>query len=211
MENLQSQIKQLHQSLIDNFKIIRSENDDIFNRLEKIEKSLDKDKEDHTKAKTFRKSDKEKIVRKTGVKENNNKVDKKKIPKAKVQKTEKKKKKSKITKIETDDSTKEESNEEEELDENQDIVQLYDESSINLAAEETLEENDQCLDDGKRHDVEVKILPEKVFEGFCFRPITGWKNPDGAYEISKEIIEFNHKLVNIDLLILRGWWLTNDH
>ena len=201
MENLQSQIKQLHQSLIDNFKIIRSENDEIFNRLEKIEKSLDKDKEDHTKAKNFRESDKEKIVGKTGVKENNNKVEKKKIPKAKVQKTEKKKKKSKITKIETDDSTKEESNEEEELDENQDIVQLYDESSINLAAEETLEENDQCLDDGKRHDVEVKILPEKVFEGFCFRPITGWKNPDGAYEISKEIIEFNHKLVNIDNII----------
>ena len=200
MTTLQSQIKQLHQSLVENFRIIRSENDEIFSRLEKIEKSLDKDKEDHSKddnkdTKTFRKSDREKIVVKTAVEvDNNESVVKKETQKAKVQqKTDKKKKKknTKVTKIEANDNSKEDSNEEE-----FDGVQLYDELSLNLAADETLEENGSCLDDGKRHDVEVKTLPEKVFEGFCFRPIAGWKNPDGDYEISKEIIEFAHKLVN---------------
>ena len=199
MTTLQSQIKQLHHCLVENFKIIRSENDEIFSRLEKIEKSLDKDKEDHSKddnkdTKTLRESDRENPVVKTTVEVDNNKsAVKKKIQKAKVQqKTEKKKKKAQITKIEANDNSKEDSNEEEEFD----GVQLYDELSLNLAADEILEENGPCLDDGKRHDVEVKILPQKVFEGFCFRPITGWKNPDGDYEISKEIIEFTHKLVN---------------
>ena len=49
MSTLQSQIIQLHQSLVENFKILRSENDEIFSRLEKIEKSLDKEKEDPAK------------------------------------------------------------------------------------------------------------------------------------------------------------------
>ena len=202
MTTVQSQIKQLHQSLVENFQIIRSENDEIFRRLEKIEQSLDKDKENHSKeTKTKKESERDKIHGSPAVRvEGKTKsVEQKKISKSKVAKTEKKKK-CKTTKIENDDNIKEDNKgeEEEDSDEDQELgVPLYEELSSHLKADDdTVEEPGPCLDDGQRHDVEVKMLPEKAFEGFCFRPIAGWKNPDGAYEISKEVIEFTDKLVN---------------
>lgn len=68
------------------------------------------------------------------------------------------------------------------------------ENEIDIAEENKLE---NICDDGQRHDVNVKYLPLRVFEGFCFRPLTGWRNAQGNFEISKEVIEFTQSTVSL--------------
>ena len=57
METLQEQIESLQQSVEDNFKAIRSENDEIFRRLEMIEKMLDANVEQKDEKKTSRETE----------------------------------------------------------------------------------------------------------------------------------------------------------
>ena len=193
MTTLQEQIQLLQQSLLENFQVLRSENDEIFSRLEKIEEMLVKptSNEKNTVTESLRNKEYKEIQI------NKEKKSSVKNIKSQKQKKERRRESSSKTKVKEIHEDNEGNNNEEEPFEDED-VNIYDELSIDLKTgveDDKIEEN-VYEDDGKRHDVEMKIIPENIFEGFCFRPITGWKNSVGGFEISREIVQFINKMVN---------------
>ena len=202
METLQEQIESLQQSVEDNFKAIRSENDEIFRRLEMIEKMLDANVEQKDEKKTSRETENVTDVNEhiSQAQTDTQRTTVVKSAKTQQQKQVKKRKPStKLSKKEVIENI--EGSNVEDCDEDEQN-QMHEEFSMDFKIAACVDDDDTGeggedlhIDDGQRHDVEIKIPPVRVFEGCCFRPLTGWKNANGAFEISKEIIQFAYKMV----------------
>ena len=109
-------------------------------------------------------------------------------------------------KVELNRQTEDEDCPEEDLDDidfgpNIDMDKFLTRQNVKDEVEET---EDKFADDGRRHVIEQRLLPTKMINGFCFRPITGWRNKNGGFEISKELISFNPKNVCRYVLILHS-------
>ena len=198
MVSVEHQIKLLHQCLVEKFNEIKQENENIETRLHKIEELLYKEKEIEVE----RKLKPQTKGNSTSHRPNNTKERKQSASK---QKPNQKQKKHKVAKLTSSKSTLiTDQNEEDKIqDDEDDLDDAYDygdpeEFNMDRLNDATSEEShlSQTLDDdGSRHDTEKKELPTRCFEGHSFRPLTGWVNKEGNYEISKEAIEFSPSLV----------------
>ena len=177
--------------------MIKSENDEIFRRLEKIEEILDTDDKDMDKVESRNAVEEIKDHSQLEVKtKNNSRMENTRTPKPKVKRTSRVKTvKEKKEIVEDNEDTNKGEESEEDLE-----APTYGEVTLDINAalrksDDNVEETGLVVDDGERHNVEMKVVPEKMFEGYCFRPLTGWKNSGGCYEITKEIIQFTHTKV----------------
>lgn len=177
--------------------MIKTENDEIFRRLEKIEEILDTDMKDMDKHESRKAVEEIKDHRQLEVKTKDaSKMEDINTPKPKVKrKSRVKTVKDKKEIVEDNEDTNMGEESEEDLE-----APTYGEVTLDINAalrksDDTVEETDLVVDDGERHNVEMKVVSEKMFEGYCFRPLTGWKNSGGCYEITKEIIQFTDKQV----------------
>ena len=202
MVSVEHQIKLLHQCLVDKFNEIKQENEIIETRLHKIEELLYKEKQ----------MDVEKMS-KPQIKENSTSHShKERKQQASKQKPNQKQKKQKVAKLTSSKSTLiKNQNEEDKIQVNEDDLDdkyeygdqrefNMDRLRLNDATSEEHQMSHTLDDDGARHDTEKKELPTRCFEGHSFRPLTGWVNKEGNYEISKESIEFSPSLVRYPLL-----------
>ena len=204
METLQEQIESLQQSVEDNFKAIRSENDEIFRRLEMIEKMVDANVEQKDEKKTSRETEHVTDVNEQISQAQTDTQRTTVVKSAKTQKQKQIKKRKPSTKLSKKEVIENiEGSNVEDCDEDEQY-QMHEEFSMDFKIAACVDDDDDDtgeggedlhIDDGQRHDVEIKIPPVRVFEGCCFRPLTGWKNANGAFEISKEIIQFAYKMV----------------
>ena len=205
MISVEQQIKLLHQSFLQQFQELKEENKNIEGRLLKIEEILCSSKNIEEKKKDYI-EEKFTNVRKPSQEKENTLVqqdEKKKIspnkqkPMAQKTKKEKKIQKTNVTKNtkvavrdETDDEDIIDDFEDTNFDQNIDnLVDNFDQDEITESSE------NKIPDDGSRHDVDVKSLPYTTFAGASFRPLTGWRNSDGDYEISEEIVVFSQSMV----------------
>ena len=198
MESLEQQIELLHKSLIEKFKELKEENQHIEIRLKNIESTLDNENKtlnEETNTKVFEDS----VRRQSNVINDSAKKPSSKIQ-AKPSKMKEKKDKPIIKskpknnqkKIEKHESTDEEQNED--FDQDDSYQNMCNLDNLKLVADEEASA-DELVDDGFRHDVETKPLPNRSFEAHSFRPVTGWRNKMGNFEISKEVIEFSESKV----------------
>ena len=67
--------------------------------------------------------------------------------------------------------------------------------------EEEESEEDEIENNDRKQVKEVKLekIPRSVYQGFCFRPIAGWKNSEGKFEISKEFVEIDEDGVELKI------------
>ena len=70
--------------------------------------------------------------------------------------------------------------------------------------EEFEDEDDEVVlsepeDESKPEPVQLEKLPASTFQGFCFRPLAGWKNSRGRHEISKEWICVNQDEIELKI------------
>ena len=197
MVSLEHQIKLLHQCLVDKFKEIKEENENIETRLHKIEELLCKEKQmEAEKSKSQIKGNSTKNPPKerkqsTTTQKPNCKQKKKQVGKSTSSK-------SKL--IKDPDTAENFEVKEDDLDEYGDIGE-FDMDRLNEATSEEHHVTQDFEDDGERHDTGRKELPTRCFQGHSFRPLTGWVNKEGNYEISKEAIEFSQSLVRYPLLL----------
>ena len=196
MISVEQQIKLLHQSFLQQFQELKEENKNIEGRLLKIEeilcssKNIEEKKKDYIEEKftNVRKPSKEKentLVQQDEKKKISPNKKEKKIPKTNVTKNTKV-----AVRDETDDEDIIDDFEDTNFDQNIDnLVDNFDQDEITESSE------NKIPDDGSRHDVDVKSLPYTTFAGASFRPLTGWRNSDGDYEISEEIVVFSQSMV----------------
>ena len=206
MASLQQQIELLHKSLIEKFTDLKEENKLIEVRLKNIESTLNSGNKDQEEE-TFKKVSNDDA--KKGEKSTRNDSNKKPSEKTR----EKSKKKNKpTTKSNTNRNNNkiekvESAEEDEDFDQNESYKNMGNLDDFeNMAMEDKDDSKEALIDDGFRHDVETKSMPSKLFEGHTFRPVTGWRNKNGNFEISKEIIEFSeskvrHIIISIILMI----------
>ena len=197
MVSVEHQIKLLHQCLVDKFKELKEENESIETRLHKIEELLCKEKQIDVESKSkLLKGDSTKLP----PKERKQSVSLQK-PKHKQKKQQREKSISSKSKLGTKPGEKDSIQvKEDDLDDKDDYGDLgeFDMDRLNNATSDVEEHqhvSQDLDDDGERHDTQRKELPIKCFEGHSFRPLTGWVNKEGSYEISKEAIEFSPSLV----------------
>ena len=194
MVSLEQQIKLLHQSLIEKFQDLKAENEKIKVRLENIENKLSQQTPSNTEIKIIQ----ENVVEQQKLSQSNeNSIPLKKQKQPNVQKTRPKKETPTKSKTKTNQSkekvaTKQNADDDEDFGDDVDFGKI---TSANIGELPDASDNDDdtvvdITDDGVRHDVNIKTMPCKIFEGFSFRPLTAWRNKDGNYEISKEVIEF---------------------
>ena len=71
----------------------------------------------------------------------------------------------------------------------------------NFSDEEEESEEDEIETNDEEHVKEVKLekIARSVYQGFCFRPIAGWKNSEGKFEISKEFVEIDEEGVELKI------------
>ena len=78
--------------------------------------------------------------------------------------------------------------------------------NINDSEEEEEEEGDE--DEEEEEDksekelvkeVQLEKIPRSIYKGFCFRPIAGWKNSQGKFEISKEFVEIDEDGIELKI------------
>ena len=48
-------------------------------------------------------------------------------------------------------------------------------------------------------EVQLEKIPRSIYKGFCFRPIAGWKNSQGKFEISKEFVEIDEEGIELKI------------
>ena len=193
MISVEQQIRLLHQSFLEQFQELKEENKNIEGRLLKIEEILCSSKNIEEKRKdvieeTFT------TVRRTSHENTSVQQAEKQKKSQKKQQKEKKRPKTNVTKNtnvvvrdETDDEDIEDANFDQNID---NLVDNFDQDEIIESSE------NRILDDGSRHDVDVKRLPDTTLSGASFRPLTGWRNSDGDYEISEEIVVFSQSMVS---------------
>ena len=51
----------------------------------------------------------------------------------------------------------------------------------------------------KEKEVKLEKIQRSSYQGFCFRPLAGWKNSQGKYEISKESVEIDEDEVELKI------------
>ena len=205
MISVEQQIKLLHQSFLQQFQELKEENKNIEGRLLKIEEILCSSKNIEEKKKDYI-EEKFTNVRKPSQEKENTFVqqdEKKKIsPNKQKPMAQKTKKEKKIPKTNDTKNTgvavRDETDDEDIIDDFEDTN--FDQNIDNLADNFDQDEiagssENRIPDDGSRHDVDVKSLPETTFAGASFRPLTGWRNSDGDYEISEEIVVFSQSMV----------------
>lgn len=197
MISVEQQIRLLHQSFLEQFQELKEENKNIEGRLQKIEEILCSSKNIEEKKKdgieeTFT------TVRRTSHENTSVQQAEKQKKSQQKQQKEKKRPKTNVTKNtnvvvrdETDDEDIVDDFEDANFDQNIDnLVDNFDQDEITASSE------NRILDDGSRHDVDVKSLPDTTLAGASFRPLTGWRNSDGDYEISEEIVVFSQSMVS---------------
>ena len=200
MVSVEHQIKLLHQCLVDKFKEIKEENENIETRLHKIEELLCKEKQMEVESKS-----------KPQIKGNSTKhPPKERKQSTSTQKPNYKQKKKQVGKstssksklIKDPDAAENFEAKEDDLDDEYGYGDLgeFDMDKLNEATSEEHHVAQDLEDDGERHDTGRKELPTRSFQGHSFRPLTGWVNKEGNYEISKEAIEFSQSLVRYPLL-----------
>ena len=197
MISVEQQIKLLHQSFLEQFQELKEENKNIEGRLQKIEEILCSSKNIEEKRKdgieetftTVRRTPHENTSVQQAEKQKKSpqkQKKEKKIPKANVTKNT-----NVVVRDETDDEDIVDDFEDANFDQNIDnLVDNFDQDEITASSE------NRILDDGSRHDVDVKSLPDTTLAGASFRPLTGWRNSDGDYEISEEIVVFSQSMVS---------------
>ena len=196
MISVEQQIRLLHQSFLEQFQELKEENKNIEGRLLKIEEILCSSKNIEEKKKdgieetftTVRRTSHEKtsVQQAEKQKKSQQKQQKeKKIPKTNVTKNT-----NMVVRDETDDEDTADEFKDANFNQNIDnLVDKFDQDEIIESSE------NRILDDGSRHDVDVKCLPDTTLAGASFRPLTGWRNSDGDYEISEEIVVFSQSMV----------------
>ena len=193
MVSVEHQIKLLHKCLVDKFRELKEENGSIETRLHKIEELLCKEKQLDVESKyMLLKGDSTKLP----PKERKRSVSVQQKPKHKQKKQQGEKSISSKSKLSTKpDSVQVREDDLDDKDEYGDLGE-FNMDRLNDAISYVEGHVSQDLDDdGERHDTNRKELPTKCFEGHSFRPLTGWVNKEGSYEISKEAIEFSPSLV----------------
>ena len=61
------------------------------------------------------------------------------------------------------------------------------------------EDNASEPQEGGKPEVKLDALPSSVFQGFCFRPLAGWRNSQGKLEISKEWVTVSEEEIELKI------------
>ena len=196
MISVEQQIRLLHQSFLEQFQELKEENKNIEGRLLKIEEILCSSKNIEEKKKdgieetftTVRRTSHENTSVQQAEKQK--KSQQKQQKERKIPKTNVTKNTNMVVRDETDDEDIVDDFKDANFDQNFDnLVDKFDQDEIIESSE------NRILDDGSRHDVDVKCLPDTTLVGASCRPLTGWRNSDGDYEISEEIVVFSQSMV----------------
>ena len=208
---IQERLKTIHESILGLFDELKLENKKIEARLDVIEQKL-QEQDASTKEREKKKTDKKKKAKEREIIKTEAKTEKKSSTKPVESKIEDSSERKEEIVEETGKVNYKESEEmvdleeeiidyeEEIIDDQEEILEL-DISKLSSKIDDTEDDNvkdNKIIDDGQRHKIETRHLPTKVVEGFCFRPITGWRNSVGNYEISKELITFNPRNVGFN-------------
>lgn len=76
------------------------------------------------------------------------------------------------------------------------------ELDININGSDEEEEDDVEEDKPEKEpvkEVQLDRIPRSIYKGFCFRPIAGWKNSQGKFEISKEFVEIDEDGIELKI------------
>ena len=192
MVSLEQQIELLHKSLLEKFQELKEENQLIEIRLKNIEIKLNsnenKKQDEETHNKVFVEDGQSNTINDPAKKQSRTNHEKKKDKRNLKSKLKNNKKK-----IEKQKSAEEV--EDEDFDQNDSFQNMGNLDNLKLVTADEETSEDVLVDDGFRHDVETKSLPNRSFEGHSFRPVTGWRNKNGNFEISKEVVEFSESKV----------------
>ena len=66
------------------------------------------------------------------------------------------------------------------------------------------EDNASEPQEGGKPEVKLDALPSSVFQGFCFRPLAGWRNSQGKLEISKEWVTVSEEEIKAQQLRVKN-------
>ena len=93
--------------------------------------------------------------------------------------------------------------------ENAEDLPSYDDNNVNNESDDD-DINDEDINDedednasepqeGGKPEVKLDALPSSVFQGFCFRPLAGWRNSQGKLEISKEWVTVSEEEIELKI------------